>query len=316
MDNQQPSTKTLFYYHPAKGNGIIYKYTSPSGKSYIGQTVNTLAKRADNILTGSGYKKCSVFWEGIKKYGWSNFSVEILEEVPFDLLNERESFYIKQYNSLTPNGYNICVGGEGGKRTNVYVYSAQNGNFLEHYNSEQEASIFTGVDNTTISAILHKRKLTAHNLIFSDTYLEKIDLSTIRVGNNKKIYVYDKDGYFLNEYVSARAAAKDLDISEISISKCVNGDRIHTKYLQFRRDKYDKIEPIPKNSKTPIAVNQYDLITKQLINTYPSYAAAARAVGLSSGAGIKKVVENHKGSSGGYFWTLSEGSTTTGSEIP
>ena len=33
--------------------GVIYKYTSPSGKSYIGQTVKSLQQRAK--YTGKGY---------------------------------------------------------------------------------------------------------------------------------------------------------------------------------------------------------------------------------------------------------------------
>ena len=31
---------------PKKGYGYIYKYTSPSGKSYIGQTIHSLQERA------------------------------------------------------------------------------------------------------------------------------------------------------------------------------------------------------------------------------------------------------------------------------
>ena len=39
--------------------GIVYKYTSPSGKSYIGQTTQSLSDRAR--FMGEGYKKCTVF---------------------------------------------------------------------------------------------------------------------------------------------------------------------------------------------------------------------------------------------------------------
>ena len=42
----------------------IYKYTSPSGKCYIGQTCkNTQAQRAGH--EGSGYKPCKAFWRAI-----------------------------------------------------------------------------------------------------------------------------------------------------------------------------------------------------------------------------------------------------------
>ena len=45
--------------------------------------------------------------------GLENFVFEVIEEVDNSLLNEREIFWIKEYNSLSPNGYNLTTGGEG-----------------------------------------------------------------------------------------------------------------------------------------------------------------------------------------------------------
>lgn len=58
--------------------GTIYKYTSPSGKVYIGQTVNSQEQRAKK---GEGYKGCPAFYRAIQKYGFENFLYEVLEEV-------------------------------------------------------------------------------------------------------------------------------------------------------------------------------------------------------------------------------------------
>ena len=44
---------------PKDGYGFIYKYTSPSGKSYIGQTVRSLKERAK--CDGVGYNCCPIF---------------------------------------------------------------------------------------------------------------------------------------------------------------------------------------------------------------------------------------------------------------
>ena len=90
MDNQQPSINLeIFYRKPKDGHGFIYKYTAPNGKSYIGQTINSLKTRAKNIISGTGYKKCTLFWKAIQKYGWNNFQVEILEEICIEELNDR-----------------------------------------------------------------------------------------------------------------------------------------------------------------------------------------------------------------------------------
>lgn len=312
MDNQQPSiNKEIYYQKPSKGFGFIYKYTSPSGKIYIGQTVNTLKDRAGNILNGKKYKKCSTFWKAIQKYKFNNFLVEILEEIPISLLNDREIFYINNFNSLEPNGYNQTYGGDGGKRREVYVYSSQSGEFLEHYSSLTEASLNTGVPIETISLILNSNKRNkAHNLVFLDKYVDLYNVKELLRKDSHYIYVYDENGDYYNEYPQISQAAKDLNISESSIRKCFSGLQSHACQYQFRNEKFDNIGPIPKNSKSSISVLQIDPSTKKIVGQFPSLAAAGRAVGLKSGDGIKKVIQRGKGLSGGYFWQIDEGSTT------
>ena len=56
----------------------IYKHTNIiNNKSYIGQTCQDVKKRWGN---GLGYKTCPIFYQAILKYGWDNFTHEILEE--------------------------------------------------------------------------------------------------------------------------------------------------------------------------------------------------------------------------------------------
>ena len=319
MDNQQPSVNNSFFHKkPKKGYGFIYMYTSPSGKKYIGQTVNSLSERAKNIISGIGYKKCTVFWKAIQKYGWNKFLCSILEEILIEDLNSREQYWIKYFNSFVPNGYNLTIGGETGKTHSVYVYSAQNGQLLEHYNSITEASRSTGVPIETISTILSNKnnRRQAHNLTFSNNYYEKYDLSKLARSNYRATFVYDEKGTFLNSFETVMEASRQLGIGEAGIRKCLEGKASHVYNYQFKKQFFEKIPPIPKNSKSPVSVAQIDLKTKKIIKIYPSYAAAARGVGLSSGSGIKKVALSGKGSSGGFFWILNEGSTTKRSENP
>lgn len=88
----------------------VYKHTSPSGKNYIGLTCQGMHRRARN---GEGYKECAAFYNAIKKYGWDNFSHEVLEDgLSFDEACEKERYYIAMYKSLTSqNGYNLENGG-------------------------------------------------------------------------------------------------------------------------------------------------------------------------------------------------------------
>lgn len=50
----------------------------------------------------------------IKKYGENNFITGIIDFYDKSIICEKEIFWIKEKNSLTPNGYNLTVGGEGG----------------------------------------------------------------------------------------------------------------------------------------------------------------------------------------------------------
>lgn len=94
--------------------GVIYKATSPSGKSYVGQTKYTAEKRWKQHVNEANCKQfhqCRALNEAIKKYGGDNFILEILLECSNDELNDWEEEYIESENTLYPNGYNLTRGG-------------------------------------------------------------------------------------------------------------------------------------------------------------------------------------------------------------
>lgn len=86
-------------------------YTSPSGKSYIGQTWNEQKRRWDHRQTNA---RKSVFHDAIKKYGKNSFKYEILHSniETQDELNRLEILEIKERNTIVPNGYNLKIGGD------------------------------------------------------------------------------------------------------------------------------------------------------------------------------------------------------------
>lgn len=93
-------------------NFIIYKHTNLiNGKVYIGETIQDVKDRWKN---GKAYKSCTHFNNAIEKYGWDNFSHEILEK-GFGLdkdIGEREQYWINYYDACNPDkGYNITSGG-------------------------------------------------------------------------------------------------------------------------------------------------------------------------------------------------------------
>lgn len=86
--------------------GYIYKITNTiTNKIYIGQRKS---QELDESYWGSG----RLIKQSIKKYGLDAHNRELIEFCEtIDILNEREKYWIKYYNCLTPNGYNIAVGG-------------------------------------------------------------------------------------------------------------------------------------------------------------------------------------------------------------
>lgn len=96
----------------------IYKITNPKGKIYIGQSINIEDRweKGHKYLVGSGLK----LKNSLKKYGWENHILEILEECEIKELNKKETYYIKEYNSYV-NGLNSTQkGGAEGYRNEVW----------------------------------------------------------------------------------------------------------------------------------------------------------------------------------------------------
>lgn len=80
-------------------------------KCYIGITSNEPKRRWG---AGSGYNSNKYFKRAIDKYGWKNFYHVVLHsELVKQDAQQLEIFYIKLFDSKSPNGYNLSSGGEG-----------------------------------------------------------------------------------------------------------------------------------------------------------------------------------------------------------
>lgn len=131
--------------------GIIYKITNNvNGKSYIGQTRQGIQFR---WCQHTNSKDNSYFHKAIRKYGKDNFTIDILEECPVEILNEREIFYIAKYDTFK-NGYNLTIGGDG-VRTLILddKYDEIKGLYLSGFSTNKIATLFK-VDKSSIVKIL------------------------------------------------------------------------------------------------------------------------------------------------------------------
>lgn len=100
--------------------GIIYKYVSPSGKMYIGQTIDEKKRRQVFLRENDDYAGVKIN-NARRKYGPSSFTYEVLEQIEKEDITELgeeldrlECYYIGLYDSFR-NGYNMSKGGDGSR---------------------------------------------------------------------------------------------------------------------------------------------------------------------------------------------------------
>lgn len=99
---------------------LVYLVTNKvNGKKYIGYTLNSLEERKKTHIYKSRCKSNKhyhyLFSNALRKYGEENFTWEVLCTCASkEECCEKEIFYIKKYNTMSPNGYNLTQGGDGG----------------------------------------------------------------------------------------------------------------------------------------------------------------------------------------------------------
>ncbi len=95
---------------------------SPSGKKYIGQAVEKLCngknwgyiQRWKQHLreVNKNINYSPRLDNAIRKYGSESFKVSLICKcTSIEEMNEKEQYYIKEYNTLVPFGYNLTTGG-------------------------------------------------------------------------------------------------------------------------------------------------------------------------------------------------------------
>ncbi len=81
-----------------------------NNKVYVGQSVDA-ANRFIQHCKPSSNDGSSLIARAIQKHGANNFWFQVLES-QIENYNEREEYWIKELNSLSPNGYNVLCGGD------------------------------------------------------------------------------------------------------------------------------------------------------------------------------------------------------------
>ncbi len=267
----------------------IYKHIFPNGKIYIGITQQDPKIR---WAKGLGYKRNTLMWRAIKKYGWENIKHEILEvNLTEDEANKKEIELIEKFNTTDFNfGYNIRSGGlvcSGWKhtkealkkmqiasskprnkpsskigkhygRTKIYQYDL-NGNLLEVFLGFWETGKALNIPRDNISDCANNHSKTCYGFTFSKNLLSKEEvIKKITPAPTKPpvtIYQYNKEGKLINTFIKYKDAVKNTGIKETTIEHCVEGRNKTAKGFVFSKVKLSKEEILKRYIKNYKKIN-------------------------------------------------------------
>lgn len=94
----------------------IYMFTNNLKKNYLGEPLRYIGQSTnidDRYKDHKGRYGTNPMYEDFQKLGFENFSFEVLIECSKEELDEVEIKFIKDYNTVYPNGYNLTKGGSG-----------------------------------------------------------------------------------------------------------------------------------------------------------------------------------------------------------
>lgn len=207
----------------------IYLFTNKiNGKRYIGQSID-IGRRYYQHSVNSYNANCleynSYFYKAIRKYGFNNFSFEILEECQKEELDEKEKYWIQYYNSNDmEKGYNLTIGGSAGpdKSKTIYQYDL-NKNFIRTFKNAYEAAEILKLHQSAI------QRCAAHGPYVKSvggyifTY-EGDDLTWYKNNQKKGVVRISKNGEEI-EFETLKEAAENSNTCGANISKVLKGQR-------------------------------------------------------------------------------------------
>ena len=274
----------------------IYKITSKdTGKCYIGQSIDIETRWKQHISKALYTLENTKFYNALRKYGYENFTFEIIEECDKeqDILDERERYWIAYYNSYN-DGYNSTLGGQ----NIAWKYDPELIKKLwDDGCSTGEIAKIVGCSTKTVNSRLQGYHdfddKTSHQRSFKIKTFTNKQLETFF--HPIEVHQYSLLGEYIASYPSAKAAAKAMGDQNGSdnISKCFRGKSPrHTAYgYQWSKEKVDKM-PMTHSAQGTLV----HCITTDMY--FPSTTEAAKWANLKSNSNIKDCCRGRAKSAG------------------
>ena len=310
---------------------LITVNTNTGPKLYVGQSQSIeerWKKHCSRYTELNGRESEKPLYRAMRKYGADSFNLTILEECSKSELNDRETFWIKYYNTTDPAiGYNLTFGGESGhsnKLTLENVMEIQRLLSQTNRTAHQIAIDFQVSDNTISSINLglswindelsypirdhQANEKSLHKCI--DCNIELQDAKTIRCRTCHTIFQqrHKPTKELLLEQIATlgfSATGRIYSVSHTTIRRwaaaCGLPSLINdVKTLWRTQNNIEVVQPT-KSKKTEVL--QICLATNQIINRFPSGRSAAIALGSEGYRNsINKACKAHRGVAHGFVW--------------
>ena len=213
----------------------IYKITNPSGRIYIGQSINIDCRFKEYTFLSKSKTQVKLN-RSFKKYGIENHIFEIIEECELNQLNNRERHYQDLYN-VVKKGLNCRLtksddkSGFLSQETKDKVSKSKKGKKKSAEAIEKSAKFFRGRKLTPE----HIEKIRLSNLgkKRSEETKERCRLSKLGNTYNSKKVINTETG---ERYDSVKDMWQLTNYSYSGFIKCLNGTRNNNTNFKYLKD--------------------------------------------------------------------------------
>jgi len=197
---------------------------------YIGQTIMDFKERVKHHF--SKKSNCRYLSNALLKYGKDNFKFEIICICFDEDINRFEEDYIKRYNTIVPNGYNLKSGGNSSKQ-----------------NEETKKKISLALKGRKILT-----KSPCLGRILTEVHKEKISRAVKKtLGGRPKgfekmqeankckwisIIKLDLDGNYIERFEHSVLAAQSVNGNKVAIHKVCKNKNIYKNFQWFYEKEY------------------------------------------------------------------------------
>ena len=293
---------------------IIYKYTSPSGKVYIGQTTNETRRRKTflNLNKSYGGKKID---NARQKYGPSNFKYEVIHTIDANSkvdatqkLDELEEYYIDQYSSYR-EGYNMTFGGYTNRG---FKYSDEQKKQMSLSRLGKKGTALTEAQKFHHSSLMKLKWQTSE---YRDIR-EAITKSPEHIQKRKNSATGAKNGMYGKTHAleskqkmsESRFGEKNYWFGKEKPSS--TKEKISSAMTKYHNEHIVSDETRKKISQhCSTSVAQYSL-NGEYINTFDSITNAGKILGIDNSC-ITKCCKRIRASAGGFKWQYSDSTTNS-----